>query len=207
MKSFLLNLVAIVCFLNSAFSPLAIASEEKYYVVLFSMNGTPDKPSLSHSFFTFVKLNAEGTQFSEQTISWLPENGRVRPLARVKGKNFSRAETLALAEGRKLTHFGPFRTTKAFYDLATTRIAFLKPENVEYKMFDWKSRKRAANQQSGGAINCQHAATDMLGFFDSGPKAWGAAATQMVRDFLNEKGVLVDYPNTVPEVLTWLERH
>jgi hypothetical protein len=178
------------------------AEPSQFFVAFFSYNGNPDKPSLSHTFAVFLKLgSAENAAKEMQSISWMPEGGKVRPLALQKGHCFSFTETLRIAGNRPVASWGPFRIEETLYERATQRIQFLNSGRVDYKMFDWRSRKPAFVGESGGAINCLHAVSDLVGDLDAGEKSWGNSATEKLVRYFKAQGVLLDGGKVYPEIL------
>ena len=74
----------LAAFLVLTIPPLATAGED-YFLLMFGSQQIPNDPNYSHSFATFVRVSWPGDgpmpknpTIEEHTISWLPENMRVR---------------------------------------------------------------------------------------------------------------------------------
>ncbi|MCI0684619.1 MAG: hypothetical protein L0Y71_21120 [Gemmataceae bacterium] len=175
-------ILTLVCCLASI---PAARSEERFYVVFFASQNSNNQAPQSHTFATFLRINAaEGSpnggpdETSETaTISWLPANGSIRILqGPVAGRNFTLSESLAWAQARGLrtTARGPFEINKQVYDRALQQKERLESGAIAYKMLDRRFRPNVAT-------NCIHAVSDIL----PGPlvitgDARGDAATRTV---------------------------
>jgi hypothetical protein len=165
------------------------AAATRYTLELDGWNGDPDVPTASHTFAIFVATR-DGEAPSVHTISWLPEDTVVPALSLRKGRNFTADETRAIANGRPIQVHGPYAITRATYERALARIAFLESGGAQYKMIDWKTRAPALENRAGGAVNCIHAVSDVVGPLDTGD-SWGEAATQEVVDFFVQRGAML----------------
>jgi hypothetical protein len=166
----------------------APADGTRYTVELDAWNGDPDLPSASHTFAVFVAERA-GAAPEVHTISWLPADATVRALPLQTGHNFTLEETLAIARDRPILRYGPFVLARAAYDRARARITFLESGGVRYKMIDWATRRPSLSNRPGGAINCIHAVSDVVGPLDTG-ELWGDAATRAVVAFFGRTGAI-----------------
>src|SRR4051794_711542 len=90
--------------------------EEYYFVLLFAAQSSPPRAKYSHTFATFVRAVGTGPclqsyNLSWHTISWLPTNMNVRPLAALPecGHNFDLHTTLrgVLSTGQRVSLWGP----------------------------------------------------------------------------------------------------
>jgi hypothetical protein len=165
------------------FSASQARAGENYYMILFAYEGSPNLPSLAHTFATFHKVTDDGKdapKIETQTISWLKANGtQPRLLAPPEpGFNYDLPRTLqtAMSTGSRITAWGPYRIDKELYDRAMAQIARLNSGQIAYKATDRSFRP--------AATNCIHALSDLPGnaMLDTGT-AYGTEATAMVRAF------------------------
>ena len=164
----------------------SLQAEERYFVVLFASQSPDASPRQSHTFATFLKVDIgkpdkDGeipTETMESaTISWLPDNGRIRLLARPEaGRNVGLKESLAWAKdnGLSTSARGPFEVSRDIYERAVEQKKRLESGAVAYKAIDLRYRPSAA-------VNCIHAVSDVI----PGPllmtgDAYGDAATDLV---------------------------
>ena len=157
----------------------------RYFLVVWSYEGAAKVPQQCHTFITVYDGNdlALGRVVPD-TISWLPETGNVRLLGVFQGRNFSLAETLAIAcqSGKRTKSMGPFEITPDLYDRALARIQYLESGNVKY----------SGSSPSQSAINCIEAAGDLTDTrFRPGP-VWGFVAGRAIvrhlKPFLKQGG-------------------
>lgn len=148
-------------------------AEDRYYLLMFGSQRTPNHPSHNHTFATFVRADSPSCGMSEaipagdaakvilqvHTISWLPEDGRVRGLALLPqaGRNFDLDATLRsrLDDGQRVSLWGPFEIQLELYQRALDEIALLESGSVRYKSFD-------AGYRSDRVTNCSHAVRSMI---------------------------------------------
>jgi hypothetical protein len=155
-----------------------------YFFVGFGYEGAKNPASESHTFASFVRVDADKTQ-TWSTISWLPKTfvndqticifedfGEAakekifgNPCAPVPGRNYDLAQTLAwaVAADRKLGIWGPYSIKKDLYDLGQSRVRFLESGQVSYMADDGKTRDEGG---PGSAFNCMHAVSDLPNNFD-----------------------------------------
>lgn len=154
-----------------------------YFFVGFGYEGASNPASESHTFASFVSVDAGGDQ-TWSTISWLPTTFKQtqsicvfanfgeatkdtilgNPCDPVAGTDYDLTSTLgwAVAGDRTLGVWGPYHVTKDLYDLGQQRIAFLQSGAVDYLADDRDTRKDGTE---GTAFNCMHAVSDLSGHF------------------------------------------
>ena len=138
----------------------------RYFLVVWSYEGTARLPQECHTFISVYDGDdlALGRVVPD-TISWLPKTGNVRLLGASQGRNFSLAQTLAMAcqSGKRTKSMGPYEINPELYRRALARIRFLETGSVKY----------SASGLSQSAINCVEAAGDLTDTrFHPGP-IWG----------------------------------
>src|SRR3954463_13750067 len=70
----------------------------RYFMIVWAYEGPGNPPMESHTFATFYNGDDLAQGLSKPvTISWLPATGVVRLLRVERGRNFSLAQTLAMA--------------------------------------------------------------------------------------------------------------
>jgi hypothetical protein len=131
------------------------SAEEYYFLLLFGSQGTPPQPKYSHTFATFVRAVGTGPCLDRydlycNTISWLPADRNVRPLAAVPeyGRNFDLDTSLrgVLSSGQRVSLWGPFQVPPWVYWNAVRQQANLELGRMRYKAVDIASRPdRVAN--------------------------------------------------------------
>ena len=175
-----LAFLLLLCFGNAG------RAGEAYYVMVFSSQQTPNRPSHSHSFATFVKATGKsptlpGSRLETHTISWLPENLVVRPWAirPEYGHNFGLHETLrhAIDNGDRVSLWGPYRIDRELYSRALEQIALLESGNVLYKAVD-------ASYATDSVSNCIHALSSIADGYRLRVIApgWGETASFYVKE-------------------------
>jgi hypothetical protein len=171
----------------------------RYYMTVFSYQNDLNAPGRSHTFASFVKVDASGKQHVS-TISWLPADfEKTReicvfkgPLFAIPGKNlckpvigrnFSLKDTLRYAADQKLKvgMWGPYEIQKTLFEEGQARIADLESGKPLYVADDRAYRK------TGEAFNCLHAISDLgsTQIEDGGPLKseigiWGFNGTKHV---------------------------
>lgn len=132
-------------------------AQDHYFVMVFASER--DGPSLnnSHTWATFVKATEkfpQGFVLEAHTISWLPENGRIRigALFPEAGRNFDLMSTLnwALDAGQRIVMWGPYQINLDLYNRALAQEALLESGAVRYKAID-------SGRRSDRVSNCIHA--------------------------------------------------
>jgi hypothetical protein len=89
---------------------------ERYFTVIFGSDDGPLRPRYTHTWATYVKVTptAAGFVLEPHTISWLPDDGkiRLRQFKRVPGRNYTLDESFAYAArtGQAVKVLGPFET-------------------------------------------------------------------------------------------------
>lgn len=168
-------------------APAAVRGADRYYMMVFASEATPNLPRLSHSFAAFIKVQEQETgsiatwPVEIHTISWMPATLDVHLLrAPESGVNLSLPASLNLAasNGTPVFAWGPFEIQRGLYERARAQITRLNSGEVSYKVLDTRFRP---NQ----ATNCIHAISDIA----AGPllntgTAHGVGASQMVVNHL-----------------------
>jgi hypothetical protein len=132
---------------------------ERYYVVTFTWEGTPQGPRRSHTFATYVKLDDNGGQeaMEQFTISWLPATLNIKLVKRPEpGVNLGVRETFDFCRsgGGVILGLGPYEIRKELYDAARAQLARLEAGQVAYTAVALKMNWRP------GAVNCYYAVSD-----------------------------------------------
>jgi hypothetical protein len=135
--------------LGAAFLALAGAGPargaEAYYLLVFGSQRVPNNPNYSHSFATFVHATWDGQgpaapRLEAVTISWLPQNLRLRVLALAPecGQNLDLHGTLhyVLAGGERVSLWGPYQIDRDLYQRALAQVRLLESGQVRYKLND-----------------------------------------------------------------------
>jgi hypothetical protein len=149
----------------------------RYFLVVWAYQGPGNAPKHSHTFAAFYDGDdlADG-RVLPATISWLPTSGLPHLLGIEKGRNFTLAQTLALAckTGKQVASMGPYEITFYLYQRALARIRFLRSGTVAYSVLALRS----------GSMNCIQAAGDITGTaFHPGISYGWAASPVIVRHF------------------------
>jgi hypothetical protein len=164
-RRFLLPLVLLLA--GAVLEPPAARGGEAHYLMMFGSQRIPNSPNYAHSFATFVRVCWAGDGpccapfvLEAHTISWLPENMKVRVNALLPecGKNFDLHTTVrwALGNEARTSLWGPYPIEKCLYDRALDRIAELNSGRVRYKADD-------AGRNSARVCNCIHAISTIVG--------------------------------------------
>jgi hypothetical protein len=147
----------------------------RYFVVVWAYEG--DAPRDSHTFATFYKGDdlAKG-RVNPATISWLSTTGAVPLLGAREGRNYSLAETLAMAcrDGKRVASWGPYETNRDLYQRALVRIQLLASGRVAYSLLALRP----------GTMNCIKATGDITDAPFNPGLSWGFAASKnIIRHF------------------------
>ena len=137
----------------------AAAGTPRYYFILYGGQSIPFRPRTAHTWATYAKATpmVNGQMAVESfTISWLPADGPVRPLALRSevGKNYSLEETFAIAERNRdrVSMWGPYEIDAGRYELAAAQSALLESGAVRYRVLDTLGRNKSV-------AHCVHAVT------------------------------------------------
>jgi hypothetical protein len=135
---------------------------EAYYLLVFGAQRLPNNPDYSHSFATFVRAvwpDRGPPRLEAHTISWLPSNLCVRPLAPLPedGVNLDLEQSLRLALGNdeRVSMWGPFQICREVYLAAIARIGVLQSGQILYKAVDFGYPGDRVN-------NCIHAVSSVV---------------------------------------------
>ncbi len=166
-----------------AAAPGVAHAGDYHFLLLFSAQRTPNLPSHSHSFATFVRASWPGNgpcppapALETCTISWMPQQVplRIWALSPECGCNHDLPSTLqpALADGQRISLWGPYWVDGDLYRRATRQAAVLASGRVRYKTID-------TGYRSGRVSNCVHA---LLGVVEESgtlvfTPGWGDAAS------------------------------
>jgi hypothetical protein len=125
---------------------------------MFGSQQVPNDPDYAHTFATFVRASWPGDTpcpgpppcLEARTISWLPRSLVIRTWALEPecGHNFGLHETLryALANGERVSLWGPYQICPELYALALKQIRLLESGTVLYKANDsWHRTDRVSN--------------------------------------------------------------
>jgi hypothetical protein len=143
------------------------SGSEFYYVAVFgSQRPDVNNPNHTHCFATFIRATgdgpcAEGFQVQAWTISWLSESLRVQVLRLLPecGTNFDLHPTLrlALADGQRVSMWGPYQIQKELFDRAVCQVAHLRSGAERYKTLDiFRNSERVSN--------CIHALSGVISY-------------------------------------------
>lgn len=141
--------------------PSPTSVEEKYYVIFFSSEGTPNIARLSHGFATCARTRTKPGEesFDDFTISWMPANLEVRfRLWPESGTNLdlpASFDYVQSVDGRVFA-WGPYEIDKQIYDRALEQFERLQQGRLLYRMADLRLRHRPHL-----ANNCYHSITDI----------------------------------------------
>jgi|GEM_PF-2880351 len=145
------------------------ADGARYFVMVFGSESRPKGARYTHTWATMVRATpvpsqADAFQLKVQTISWMPRNLVIRPLAlRAEcGINVSLDATLrdCFCKGECVCMWGPFefdpQVAPAVYQRVTNQIARLNCGEVLYKCIDPDTGPRSTY-----VSDCIHAVTDL----------------------------------------------
>jgi hypothetical protein len=175
---------------------------EAYYLLLFGSQRTPNDPSYSHSWATFVRAvwdRPGPPRLEAHTISWLPRNLCIRVLALAPecGANLELHATLryAAANDERVSLWGPYQIDRALYVRALDQIRLLESGRVLYKAVD-------TGYSSDHVSNCIHALSSLAEGYRLYilTPAWGETASFFV---LGELAPWIIEPCTVH---TWVAK-
>lgn len=119
-----------------------------HYVVVFGGQRDILRPPTAHVWATYVRAVTQpnGTiTVDPVTISWLPVDGRVRPLSwkPEPGRNYSLEETFAYMCGsrQRIAIWGPYEISECRFQQACQQKAQLDSGAIQYKVNDWFDRR------------------------------------------------------------------
>jgi hypothetical protein len=175
------QIVLFLLFVGMLLAPVEGRSESKqrearrghYFVVVWGYQGPGNMPKDSHTFASFY----DGDDLAEDpmkvaTISWMPDSGFIHLLRIERGRNFSLAQTLAVAcQARKqLKSWGPYEITPDLYRRALARIKLLDSGKVSF----------SALPRRPDTMNCFKAAGDITNTSFRPGMVWGFRASEAV---------------------------
>jgi len=152
---------------------LSLAAEasaaDRYFVIIFGSESVPKRARFTHTWATVVKATAEpgdkeAYSLESRTISWMPANLVIRPLAlRAEcGVNLSLQATIrdSVCKGECIAMWGPYEMKpergEILYERVGKQIARLDSGCVLYKCVDPDTGPRSTY-----ISNCIHAVTDL----------------------------------------------
>src|ERR1051325_1081241 len=119
MKRFVLAFLAgVTAAVASSVSQANSNQHGRYFMVVRAYQSPDNDVVKSHTFVSFYRAGELGNPKSNPpTISWLPASGTVYIFGSERGRNFSLAQTLAIARrgGREVESWGPYEITPALY--------------------------------------------------------------------------------------------
>ena len=200
MYPFRISYFALLLLLSAPFTSGANAGEE-YFLLMYGSQRTSNNPNYSHTFATFVKVIWVGpgpcppnAAIESHTISWLPENLKVRIGALLPecGHNFDLHTTLAFAyaSDTRVSVWGPYPIEPNLYYAALRRKVELEGGAIRYKANDM-------GYKSDRVSNCIHAVSTIV----EGSKlrvaspGWGETASYFVLKEM-EPSILAKQPVT-----------
>jgi hypothetical protein len=139
------------------------AASEFYYVVIFGSQRSATEPAHTHSFATFVRVMGKGpypnpATLQSWTISWMPRSMDIElyRLLPEPGISLDLQTTLrwALADGQRVSVWGPYQIRKELFDGALAQVAHLRSGNVRFKAVD-------TGFSTEHVSNCIHAVSDL----------------------------------------------
>jgi hypothetical protein len=169
---------------------LAASDPGRYFMVVFGYQAPGNRPSTTHTFASFVRTDASAQPVvtNVHTISWLPADLSFTIWSgREPGVNLSYQESLNLAaqSGYQTQMWGPFEINADLYERSVQQ--YWRLESAEqtgailYKSTDGGSRDSVWAGEQGGAINCIHAVTDIVGYAETGSLRGYAASAYAVQ--------------------------
>jgi hypothetical protein len=167
-RSLLLTLVpgltCLIVFLLTALADDQQASQDSYYLIVFSSQTADDEVRFSHTFATFVQKSGVGAAPPGQglevhTLSWMPasQNISILRLRPERGVLYDLESSLtwAYSVSARVSMWGPYQIEKELYDRAIEQEARLSGGGVLYKTLDAPFRSEEV------AVNCIHAVSDL----------------------------------------------
>jgi hypothetical protein len=126
--------------LNPAAPQATAQSPDRYYMIIYGTQTVPPWARYSHTWATFVRTT--GTPSGEMvasvdTVSWLPETKKVRPLALrpEPGKNLTLEETVELVRvnNGRISAWGPYEIDEYRYQRFIARKEELEGGKLLYR--------------------------------------------------------------------------
>lgn len=165
---FMSLLLTLVC--GAGFDSKPAVAEEHYYVMIFGSESSPKRARYTHTWATIVRSTTDDANpaapptLESLTISWMPRNLRIRPLALRPecGVNLSLQATIrdCRCKGECVAMWGPFdydpEIGPTLFEKVRRQVARLESGCVLYKCID-------PDTGSGASYisNCIHAVTDL----------------------------------------------
>jgi hypothetical protein len=159
-------------------------AKEAYYVLLFGSQQTPNNPTWSHSFATFVRAiwaDAGPPRLEAYTISWFPRGLylRIFTVAPEPGINLDLHSTLRYltVNHERVSLWGPYQITPELYWRAVAQVGLLQSGRVLYKAVD-------TGYSSDLVSNCIHAVSSVAegNRLSVTRLSWGETASYMILD-------------------------
>jgi len=166
--------MTILCVLAMA---TPVAAED--YLIVFSADSVPYRPTGAHTFAAVVNVETTpaGTHRTDvKSLSWLPQNGKVRAFALrpETGRNVPLDETLAdrTAAGSKIRAWGPYLVQPEIGDMFRGRVAAVE-SGFKYKGACFLSRLEVCD--------CARSIEELVGPRRIiGPFGYGAAVSSVI---------------------------
>jgi hypothetical protein len=137
---------------------------ERYFILVFGSQSTPERPKYTHSWATVVKVAGcvrPAPTIEEHTISWMPASLDIRPWSFCvePGVNLTLHFTIEemLRNKERVSLWGPYEVGPGLFYRFRVQKAFMESGQVGYQCID--SLGEAA--RTGAGCDCIHAVTDM----------------------------------------------
>lgn len=171
---------------------------ERYFLLIFGSQTTPQVPRFTHSWATVVKVTCPpggGPPTVEQhTISWMPATLRIKPwhFCVEPGTNLDLHFTIEemLRHKEHVSLWGPYETWHGIYRRFLVQKEFMESGQVGYQCIDTFGEA----PRDGAGCDCIHAISDMDPMFDRRryPLTYfGDAASRNIVRQVRERPILI----------------
>jgi hypothetical protein len=198
------RLMCLATMLAATLAPAWAWAGDRYFLVVYATETSPNRTRTSHTFATFVrKTTVDGSPsvWESHTISWLPQTLVIRPLALrpEAGINLGLHESIAWARQycASLSIWGPYEITPCLYERALARAAELESGCIRYVIYDHPRKPNVA-------VDCIHALAGAQrddGLLTTGLRRGSEASYRVLLHFSSS---IIDAGTTHDEVLTAL---
>ena len=138
---------------------------ERYYLLVFGSQTTPKVPRFTHTWITFVRVQGDGCELEQHTISWMPATLFIKTFQPFvePGVNLTLIESIEMARsyGERVSLWGPYEIPPGLYRKLLLQKQYIESGAIGYQCIDTIGEAG----WHGTGSNCIHAISDADSMF------------------------------------------
>ena len=113
---------------------------ERYYLLVFGSQTTPKVPRFTHTWITFVRVQGDGCELEQHTISWMPATLFIKTFQPFvePGVNLTLIESIEMARsyGERVSLWGPYEIPPGLYRKLLLQKQYIESGAIGYQCID-----------------------------------------------------------------------